>query len=193
MTGLKLSLAALVAVAGCTTASIDSTWRAPSAPELTNVVALAPVRDGAMRRTAEDKLAHQLAEHGVRAVPAYTVVTDQERDNRDAMIATLRADGFDGVVTMRLVGAHQRLAYYPAFDQYWGYAWGPYWGGTLVPETVLRIEVNAYSLATKQLVWSAMSKSVDPADSSQAIHDVSKVVAERLARDRVIGAAQAMR
>jgi hypothetical protein len=193
MTGLKLSLAALVAVAGCTTASIDSTWRAPSAPELTNVVALAPVRDGASRRSVEDKLAHQLSEHGVRAVPAYSVITDQDRDNRDAMIAKLRADGFDGVVTMRLVGAHQRLAYYPAFDQYWGYAWGPYWGGTLVPETVLRIEVNAYSLATKQLVWSAMSKSVDPADSSQAIHDVSKVVAERLARDRVIGAAQAMR
>ncbi|HEY1811620.1 MAG TPA: hypothetical protein VGG74_04645 [Kofleriaceae bacterium] len=192
MTGLKCSLAALVVVAGCTTASFESTWRAPSAPELTNVVALSPAPDGARRRSVEDRLAHQLSAHGVHAVPGYTVLTPKDRDDREAMIAKLRNDGFDGVVTMRFVGAHQRLEYYPAFDAYWGYAWGPYWG-TVVPETVVRVEVNAYSLATKQLVWSAMSRSVDPSDSAQAIGDVSHLVAERLAHDRVIGTAQAMR
>lgn len=194
MSRLMLSLAALVVAAGCSTASIESRWRAPNAPELTNVVTLSPAPDGVRRRSIEDRLAHQLAQEGVRAVPGYTVLTEQDRNDRNAMIAKLKADGFDGIVTMRLVDAHQRLAYYPAFDMYWGYAWGPYWGGgAVVPETVVRIEVNAYSLPTEQLVWSALSRSVDPNSSAQAIRDVSKVVSSRLARDRVIGAQEAMR
>ena len=188
MSRLMLSLVVLAAVAGCSTASIEARWRAPNAPALTNVVTLSPAPDGVRRRSIEDRLAHQLQQQGVRAVPGYSVLTDQERGNRDVMIAKLQADGFDGIVTMRLVDAHQRLAYYPAFDMYWGYAWGPYWGGgAVVPETVLRIEVNAYALPTKQLVWSALSQSVDPNSSAQAVRDVSKLVSTRMSHDHVIG------
>lgn len=183
-----LSFALVLAAVGCTSASIDSSWRSPTAPVLSNVVTLSPAPDGVRRRSVEDKLAQQLSQHGVRAIPAYSVLTDQDLGTQHAMITKLRAAGFDGVVTMRLVGANQKLTYYPAFDDYWGGAWG---GGEVVPTTVVRVEVNAYSLSSGQLVWSAMSKSVDPSTSAEVVGDVSKVVAERMGKDHVIGPEQA--
>lgn len=182
---------AFTVAAGCaSTATIESTWRAPSAPQLTNVVTLSPESDPGMRRTAEDSLAQQLTSRGVHAVPGYSVLQGQDLADRNALVATLRGRGFDGVVAMRLVGAHQQLEAYPDFDGYWGAAWGGM-GTDIVSETVVRIEVNAYSLATKQLVFSAMSKSVDPESAHQAISDVSKVASAKLAQDHVIAPTQA--
>jgi hypothetical protein len=180
---------AFVVAAGCgTTATVESTWRAPSAPQLTNVVTLSPVKDPGMRRTAEDSLAQQLTSRGVHAVPGYAILQDQDLGDRSALATKLRGQGFDGVVAMRLVGAHQQLEAYPDFDGYWGGAWG---GMDVTTETVVRIEVNAYSLTTKQLVFSAMSKSVDPDTAKQAISDVSKVATAKLAQDHVIAPTQA--
>jgi len=191
----SLMFALVLAAVGCTSASIEASWRSPTAPHLSNVVTLSPAPDGAVRRSTEDKLAQELSLRGVRAVPAYTVLTDQDLNNRETMMAKLRAGGFDSIVSMRLVGAHQVLRYYPAFNDYWGGAWG-YWGGwggyggTLIPETIIRVEVNAYSLDNGQLIWSAMSKSVDPASAWQVVSDVTKLVTDKLAQERLLGRPQ---
>jgi hypothetical protein len=183
-------LAILISVAACaSSATIESTWHAPSSPQLTNVVTLSAVRDAGLRRNAEDSLAQQLSQHGVRAVPGYTVLSDQDLGDSAQIASRLRARGFDGVVAMRLVSANQQLTVQPGFGPYWGTAWGM--GGAVMPETVVRIEVNAYSLANDQLVFSAMSKSVDPESARQLISSVSKVTTDRLARDRLIAPAQA--
>ena len=117
------------------------------------------------------------------------VLSDQDLGDSARIASRLRARGFDGVVTMRLVSANQSLTVQPGFGPYWGTAWGM--GGAVIPETVVRIEVNAYSLANEQLVFSAMSKSVNPESAKQLISSVSKVTTDRLARDRVIAPAQA--
>lgn len=185
---------AVTMAAGCaSTATIESTWHAPGSPQLTNVVTLSPESDPGMRRTAEDSLAQQLTSRGVRAVPGYTVLQDQDLTDRNAIATSLQSRGFDGVVAMRLVDAHQKLQVYPSFDGYWGAAWtgGMGMGPDVVSETVVRIEVNAYSLATKQLVFSAMSKTVDPGSARDAIAGVSKVATAKLAQDRVIAPTQA--
>lgn len=183
LTRHRISSLVFAIVAGCaSSATIESTWRAPNAPQLTNVVTLSPASDAGIRRSAEDKLAQQLSSRGVHATPGYAVLREQDLVDRSQIAATLLGRGFDGVVAMRLVGADQKLVAYPSFDDYWGAAWGM----TVVPETVVRIEVNAYSLATKQLVFSAMSKSVDPGSTSQAIGDVSKVATAKLAQEQVV-------
>jgi hypothetical protein len=182
-------LALAFTIAACASnATITSTWKSPSAPPLTNVVTLSPVSDPGLRRQAEDSLAQQLTSEGVRAVPGYTVLRDQDLASHEGIINQLRGRGYDGVVTMRLVAANQQLQVYPNFNGYWGAAWG---GMNVVPETVVRIEVNAYSLASQQLVFSAMSKDVDPGSAQQAISDVSKVTGAKLAQEHVIASTQA--
>jgi hypothetical protein len=182
----SLGFALIVAGACASTATISSSWHAQNAPLLTNVVTLSPSGDAALRHSAEDQLAHELRRNGIRALPGYAVLNDQLLADHSQIIPALRAQGFDGVVTMRLVEANQQLNVYPGFEGYWGGAWG----ATVVPETVVRLEVNAYSLATQQLVFSAMSKSVDPDSAHQVIGAVAKVASNKLAQDHVIGPAQ---
>src|SRR5262245_34341365 len=79
-------LLALVLAAGCAsnTTSIAESWTSPNARrgELKNVVTMAAVQDGVIRRTAEDKLAAQLQALGVHAVPSYSVLGDAEMRDR---------------------------------------------------------------------------------------------------------------
>ena len=180
------ALALAIALVGCTSATLDASWRSPHAPELTSVVTIAAAPDGAIRRNLEDQMAAQLSRHGVHAVPAYAVLTAQDLADRDRFVAAARAKGFDGLVGMRLIDAHQEIDYASGFDAYWHGSWG-----NATPDTVVRVQVTAYSLETRKSVWSAVSKSIDPDSANVLVGDVTRVAGDKLARDRVVGAPQA--
>lgn len=187
--------AVLPAACSTTTASIEQSWRAPTAStgQLTNVVTLARSRSPSIRRSAEDQLAAQLMRRGIHAVPAYAVIADDQLSDRDRALTTLRARGFDGIVSMEFIGAHQKLVSYPSLYDYWGYGWGyGYYGGyDVYPQTIVRVSISAYSLPTNSLVWSAVSRSVDPDSINELIGDVTHVAARELQKEQVIGAPQA--
>src|SRR5262249_24054826 len=129
--GLRLALIglALAACAGPRT-SVEIAWTAPNAPEmpLHRVVTLFVSRDVALRRPAEDEMARQLEMRGVEATPAYQLLSRDDLSTLNAAKAKLRAQGYDGVVTMRMVGSEQTLNYVPqSFDAYWTWA-SPYFG-----------------------------------------------------------------
>lgn len=176
------------ACAGSTT--IEQSWKAPNlAPSnLRNVVTVYISRDATMRRTVEDSMAQRLAHLGVRAIPAYSVLSDDDLKDRDRAKAKLAAGGYDGVVALRLVGKETKLvATPPTFNGYWGMAWpGAYDPGYLSTETVVRVETNVFSLADDKLVWSGLSKTVDPNTMRSAIDDVTKVVAKALENQQIV-------
>jgi hypothetical protein len=189
---VSLLFVGLVLPTACTsTTSIEQSWRSPSAPsgDLTNVVTMAESKSPSIRRGSEDKLAMQLQQRGIHAVPAYSVVPDAMLGNRDEMMSYLRQKGFDGVVSMRFLGAHEKLVSYPSLYDYWGPGWGYgyYYGGyDVYPETIVRVSISAYSLPTNNLVWSAVSRSVDPDNLNELINDTTKVAARELQKQEVI-------
>ena len=177
-----VALAGALAVGCASTTTIEQSWQAPNARgSLTNVVALVPTQAGVLSRSAEDQLAHDLNARGINATPGYAVLPSQWRGNKAMSIAAIENAGFDGVVTMRVISAHQTVQFYPTFDVYWGATWGQ-----PVPETVVRVEINAYSLPNNRLVWSGLSKSTDPGSVHDLINDVSKVAASALEKQGVI-------
>jgi hypothetical protein len=182
-------LACALLVGGCAlnSASIEQQWRAPEvqASKLTNVVAMVPARDGALRRNSEDILAAQLQSRGMRAVPAYRVLSPDAYGDKDRATAAMKLAGFDGVIAMRFVGAEHRVDYEPGYWTFWGGRWD-----TVLPETIVRIEINAYSLDDDRLVWSAMSKSTDADSVEDLIRDVTSVAARELEKERVITASR---
>jgi len=192
---LRLALVglALAACAGPHT-SVELAWTAPNAEsaQLHRVVTLFVSRDVALRRPAEDEMARQLAERGVEARPAYQLLSRDDLSNLNNAKAKLRTLGYDGVVTMRIVGEEQTLNYVPpSFDAYWTWA-SPYffWPGYYAPgyyspgyvytTTIVRMETEAYSLTDDRLVWAALSKTTDPGNARKLIDDVTKTVATRL-------------
>lgn len=190
---------ALAACAGPQT-SVELAWTAPNAQsmQLHRVVTLFVSRDVALRRPAEDQLARELAMRGVEATPAYQLLTRDDLRNLNAAKAKLRAQGYDGVVTMRMVGREQTLNYVPpSFDAYWTwaspyfawpgyYAAGPYSPGYVYTTTIVRMETEAYSLADDKLVWAALSKTTDPDNARELIHDVTKTVATHLTDEGLV-------
>jgi len=181
---------ALVACAGPRT-RVEMAWTAPAAQRipLRHVVTMFISPDGVMRRAAEDRMANELANHGIVAMPAYRILADTDLQNLEQVKTTLRDRGYDGILTMRMVDTQTELQYVPpTFDAYWGWA-EPYFysRGYAYSETVVRMETSAYSLVTNQLVWSALSKTTDPRSTRGLINDVSRTVASRLARQGLAG------
>lgn len=196
---LLLCIAVALGFAGCggSSTTIEESWKAPSvAPSrLRNVVTVCISRDGAMRRVVEDAMAQRLAHLGVRAVPVYSVLSDDDDlKDRDRAKAKLMASGYDGVVALRIVGKETKIVATPptyygywTFDSYWGMAWpGVYDPGYLTTETVVRVETKVFSLADNKLVWEGLSKTVDPNTIRSVIDDVTKVVAETLKKQQIV-------
>jgi len=179
--------------------TVDAVWTSPTArqqPRLHKVVTIFLSEDMTMRHAGEDQLARELAATGVQATPGYTIFGDVPQDKNDvaAMKARLRSMGYDGVVTLRIVDREQNVESTPStFDTYWGY-WGhSYYGygygspGYLYTETTYRVEAAAYSLNTGELVWSGLTKTIDPDDMHDLIDDTTEVIAGELHRRGLSG------
>ena len=190
-----LCMLVLGACAGPTTET-EVSWTAPNAAgePMHRVVTLFVGRSAAVRRTAETDLASELARRGVLATPAWQVLAPADLQNREQAKAKLRAMGYDGLVTMRFVNREQKLTYVPpTIDGFWD--WGsPYFfwptynapgittysPGYAETTTIVRMETDAYSLRSGQLVWSTLSKTIDPNNARQLVSQVAQHVASRM-------------
>jgi hypothetical protein len=194
---LVISLVA-AAVAACEpSTTLEQVWRAPitqyQQPPLQRVVTVYYGENESMRRSAEDQLARDLLKRGVQATPGYAVLTSDELKNLDTAKRKLLSMGYDGLVTMRIVDREQDLEYMPGYNGYWG--WGGYYGGWgglasegyFYTETLYRIETNAYSLRTNQLVWAALTRTTDPANAREMINETTDVVASQLTERGLAG------
>lgn len=131
----------------------------------------------------EDRLARQLRERGLRADPAYTVLPLATARDRELAGDRLRAAGFDGIVAIRVVATSGPVDDFPSYDAYWGAVWA-----TDMPRSVVRLQLDAYSLADHRLVWSAVSKAVDAQDLNQLVDAVTQLASRELADQGLIRA-----
>lgn len=185
--GLLVGLAFLLGSA-CWSAStsVEQTWtqHTPRTSQLRQVVTMFGVRDGVLRRIMEDRMTQRLIEIGVRSVPAYKVLTEDDRSTRGRALAKLRAIGYDGVIVTRVVGEPANAP--EAFDAFLELSWPNSHGELGTVATVVRMETNAYSLWDNQLVWSALTKT-EGDDAAALIDDTSSVVAGALLRRGLAG------
>jgi hypothetical protein len=170
---------------------IDQAWTAPQAQvrPLQKVVTVFISDDVTLRHNGEDQLTRDLTARGVAATPAYAILGDAKIADVQAVKARLRARGFDGVVTMRVIDHDTQVESAPAtFDGDWGY-WsgaGPHYGDVYVA-TVYRLETAMYSLETGRLIWSARTRTVDPDTAGQLLRETTKVIASEVTQRGLAG------
>ena len=181
------AIALIVTLSGaCATTSVEESWtsRSPSSQPLGNVVTMfiSETNSTTMRRAGEDRMAKELAHRGIRATPAYALFGDQPVGDIEMLKPKLKQLGYDGLVTMRLIEAHQEVDYAPG-DWGGGYWWygGYYSPGYVYTQTVVRMETRAYATGTGELVWSAITKSYDD-DANDVVEDASQIAAKKLGR-----------
>jgi hypothetical protein len=195
----KLLAAAGVSLAACYPATtVEQTWTSPTAmgqQPMTRVVTVLFSENETARRAGEDQLARDLLARGVRASPAYAVLTDKELPDSEAVKQKLLSMGFDGIVMMRLIDQHQDIEYSPStFSGYWSYGYpyfyspGFYAPGYVYTETVSRIETKAYSLKSGQLIWSAVTRTVTEEENQKELLDqTTQVIATQLTERGLAG------
>jgi hypothetical protein len=173
-------IALAIAAVGCATTEMTSTWTDPTArgASMARIAVIALSKDPGLRRMAEDTAASQM--RGAQAVPSYEVVK-----------AKLLAQGFQGVLVMRMAGVTEQVTAvggpYGTFDGYYDWAGSAvYAPGYLETDTIVHVVSNLYSLDQNKLVWSGVSQTFDPASAKSFMTDVSKAVAKSLEKDRLI-------
>lgn len=176
---------------GCASTEMTSTWTDPSAKgaELSKVAVICLTKDPGLRRMAENTAAANL--QGAQAIPSYQVLGDADLRNRDAVKQQLTAQGFQGVLVMRLAGVTEQVTPvggpYGTFDGYYDWAGNAvYAPGYLQTDTVVHVISNLYSLQDQKLIWSGVSQTFDPATAASFMNDVSKAVAHSLEKDRLV-------
>jgi hypothetical protein len=189
---MKMRVALLglaLALVGCASTEMSSTWTDPSAKgaSLSKVAVICLAKDPGVRRMAEDTAASQLV--GAQAVPGYQVLGDVDLKNRDAVKATLKEQGFQGVLFMRLAGVKQQVSptAYGTFDGYYDFASPALYNPAYVQtDTIVHVVSNLYSLQDDKLIWSGVSQTFDPASAKSFMTDVSKAVAKSIQKDRLV-------
>jgi hypothetical protein len=173
----------LLLVASCASTSIVSEWKDPNAAtaHFGRVLVVAPSRDTAVRRSAEDELVRRLGPD--RAAPSYTVLRDNELGDRALLKRRAMELGFDGLLVFRIARVEHEATWVPG--TYWGpyYAIGgwPAWDpGYVATNTVVSVETDVYNVLDDRLVWASRSRTYDPRSMRSLVDDVSKAVSNAM-------------
>jgi hypothetical protein len=174
----RLLFACLAAAFACASTHLTSTWRDPAlgSIQFRKVAGIAMSRDAALRRIAEDAFVKDVGAQ--YAIPAYSVVPDDELEDKERVKARLEAAGVDGAVLFRLVSVDERKTWVPPtvysrFGGYYGYA-APlvYQPGYLATDRVVQVETTLYSVPDARLVWAARSETLNPSSVEETIDGV---------------------
>jgi hypothetical protein len=183
-----LSLVALLASA-CASTQLVSTWKEPGTGSVyfRNVIAVAPVKDPAVRRALEDELSKDLI--NTHAVPSYTVLSDEELKDPEKLKEKVAALGFDGMVVFRIVSVDKEATWVPGTyaGPYWAFGgWPMYDYGYVQTDTVVRVDTNVYSVGDNRLVWASTSKTFNPGSAKKLVDSVAKAVAKEMKREGLV-------
>jgi hypothetical protein len=190
---------------GSSTKFID-TWRNPDidAPlHFEKIVMVAITQDQSVRRTAEDQMVRNVAR--TEAIPSFQVLPGDQAKDVEYAKRVLVEEGFDGAVTMRLVGVNEETTYVPGqyvsapyyghpyygypggFYGYYGYSYGVvYEPGYTVTNQVVVIETNIYDLRSGELLWTGRSESIDPSSVRSLIDEIAVALGNTLREQGLI-------
>jgi hypothetical protein len=187
-------LFAIALLPACTATRITSIWKDPALGpfQFRRVVGIAMSQDTALRRLAEDEFVRAVG--APTAVAGYSIVPDDEMQNKDQVRARIEAAGVDGAVVFRVVSVENQERWVP--PTYYGDAWG-YWGfaapmvyqpGYLTTDRIVQVETNAYQVQNARLIWSARSETIDPKDAQQTIDEVVDETVKAMRKDGILPA-----
>jgi len=188
-------------VTSCAPATrITSSWREPGKEikieKLNKVLVVALFKTETGRRAAEDKMVQYLNGKGVVSYNYLDagISTKDESVMRDK----IKADGFDGAVTMRLVDVDKEQiytpgnissypTYYRSFSGYYYRNWSYYTTpGSYSTTRTYTVETNVYSIKEDKIIWTGVTQTENPGGVDRLTDEVVKVVYQKMIKEGFI-------
>jgi hypothetical protein len=189
----EIIFAALIftSIASCNTTRIVTSWMDPDATthtvRLHRFVVAALLKNQTVRKRTEDIMVSYFPGN---AVQSYKELGETELKQNNAIYdQKLKAEGFDGIIILRLLQLDKDKHYvpgnYPEYYRSWGFYYGAAWTDFYTPghytiDKIYEVEANVYYFKIDKLIWSATTSTVNPAGRDQLYEDVIKVVKKKM-------------
>jgi hypothetical protein len=167
----------------------------PGAVNIHRVVAIALSNNPGRRRAMEASMVEQIREKApsVEATESSTLINDTDIREEARVRERLERAGFDAQLVMRVTDVTRRDVYVPGrttvaplyYRTFWGYYryWAPiaYEPGYIEHDRDVSVETELYSASGDgELLYSAMSHTLNPSSAADLAKDVTGVVAKDL-------------
>ena len=197
---------AVLIVFGCNTSKITSTWKAAYMPqkEYHHILVLGIIndKDRSIREKMENHFIGDLNELGYTAFSSLKEYGPKAfgKTDENAAIHTLSNSGMDAVITIVLLDKKKERKYVPSHalypvagnysNRFWEYQTALnqriFEPGYYVTDTRYFWETNFYDVATQKLVYSAQTKSFDPANAESMGHEYGRMVVKDMVKQNVL-------
>ena len=190
---LKVLLLTLF-LGACSTTELTSVWvNQENTRALNNILVVGISETPAKQRLYEDTFVTLLQTKGIDAKAGYTQLQTTDVETTDSILAQLQTVNTEALLVTHALGVDNESIYHPPrmesvphtyYDSFSGYYRTVYRyvhvPGYTSNHIVVRLETNLYDSATQDLLWSAQSKSVDPASLEKLISELAKEVTSEL-------------
>lgn len=190
----------MIILAGCNNTRIMSSWREPdkqiTISNLKKVLVVAMFRTVSENRLAEDQMASYLKGKGV---VSYNYFNERfNKNNEEAIRDKIKADSFDGAITMRLINVDKEPNYTPGriqtypisyrnFGGYYYRRWNTYsTQGYDTRTKIFTVEVNVFSIKEDKIIWTGLTRTMDPEGFEKLTKEVTKAVYDEMKNQGLI-------
>lgn len=171
----------------CVSTKLEKSWADPSFSLNPNpykkVLVLAPLKDAASQRIAEDKIVKQL-KNSV-GVQSYTYLISTETDPK-ILNEKLLKDGFDGIIVMHLTDVEKSVSYNPGTSYGGWYGYRNYTPGYYSEDKTFLVETNMYSVKDDKLMWSGTTSSLNPASFDKSMDEIITAIKTELQKKGIL-------
>ena len=171
----------------CASTKLEKSWADPSfnlnPMPYKKVLVVAPLKDAASQRIAEDKIVKQLKK--TTGVQSYTYLSQNDTDPK-LLNEKLLKDGFDGIIVMHLTDVEKRVSYNQGTSYGGWYGYRYYTPGYYTEDKTFLVETNMYSVKDNKLMWSGTTSSLNPTSFNQSMDEIIYAIKTELQKKGIL-------
>jgi hypothetical protein len=196
----RLAILALAVFAGCATSRLVSQQSNPEyvGKSFKTVMVVGVSTDEIVRRTFEDRVAALLNKHGLKGIPAYSVVGTRGRVEEAQLREAIARSGAEGVLITRVLRKERESLTAPAATVTAGYGTGfyGYYNGTWQTVTTAPQQINGptwilsetrlFDAKSGALAWTGILDTRENDDLGAAMTQYVDIIFDAMVEDRVL-------
>jgi hypothetical protein len=184
----------------CSSTKIVSSWREPgkevAIAALNKVLVVALFKNETDRRKTEDEMVSYL--HGKGVVSYNYLDADASKQNEEKIRDKIKANGFDGAVTMRLIDVDKENIFVPgnrwsypnydySFSRYYFHHWRYYSDpGYYTTTKTYTVETNVFSIKEDKVIWTGLTETTNPDGVEKMTKEITKVLYDSMVKNGFI-------
>jgi hypothetical protein len=171
----------------CVSTKLEKSWADPSfslkPSPYKKVLVVAPLKDAASQRIAEDKIVKQIKAGA--GVQSYSYLKPTDTDEK-LLQAQLIKDGFDGIIVMHLTDVEKSVSYNPGTSYGGWYGYRTYTPGYYTEDKTFLVETNMYSVKDDKLMWSGTTSSLNPTSFDKSMDEIIYAIKTELQKKGIL-------